>query len=134
MTMAEQYRLSARTAAEAIHRELEAGDRDFAFRFVFQAISDMRKACDAVTDFLVQPSTTGSVTWDTFLATAVRWERERQGIPAPEWTDVLPLDDDWVVWPSGEPGAEWAARIRARTPATFAARRIFVTAHDFDSA
>lgn len=126
--------MSARTAGASIRHELEAGDLDFALRRVFQAISDLRKAGDAVEDFLIRPSSTGSVRFDTFLATAVRWECERQGITAPEWTDAQPLDHDWIIWPSGEPGAEWAARIRARTPAIFAARRIFVTARDFDSA
>ena len=134
MTMAEQNRLSARRAAELIRRELVRSDEDFALRYVNQAISDMRKAGDDLDDFLVQPDSVGDRGWDALLATAVRWECERQGRIPPDWTDAPALDRDWFVWPGGEPSPEWAARIRSRTPQTFAAKRIFITERDFETA
>jgi len=134
MTMAEQHRLSAREAATLIRVELDAGDTDFALRFVFQAISDMRKAGNALDDFLIQPESTGSRAWDTLFATAILWQCERAGVPAPSWSDMPPLGDDWIVWPRGAPGGEWADRIRAATPEPFRVRRIFIRERDFTTA
>ncbi|GAC1542842.1 MAG: hypothetical protein NVS3B12_31140 [Acidimicrobiales bacterium] len=93
---------TAKSAAEAIRRELDAGDEDFAFRMLVTAINDLRKAIasgmsDRVDAFLVEPATTGSERWDALLGGQVGRELRRAGYRLPQWAIPESLSQWWFV-------------------------------------
>lgn len=93
---------TARSAAEAIRRELEAGDEPFALRLVVDAVSDLRRLIDRgekerIRRFLVAPLSTGSDRFDTLFAAQVGRELRLAGIRRPKWTVPPPLDRWWFV-------------------------------------
>jgi hypothetical protein len=92
----------ARSAAEAIATELQAGDENFALRMLITAINDLRRAIasgddDQVAAFLVEPATTGSERWDALLGAQVGRELRRSGRPLPGWAIPKPLKRMWFV-------------------------------------
>lgn len=127
MSMLTEHRLSARTAAERIRRELQSGDHDFAMRILTSAIADFRDTTPSNrTDFLTDPPSTGSRNWDTLLAAVIGRECDRAGIPRPAWTTPEPLDQDWIVTSLPNPSAAWLQRIKDRTPEEFSRLRLWV--------
>ena len=92
---------TAASAAQAIRRELDAGDQDFALRVLIMAINDLRKAIASGTErveaFLIAPETTGSEKWDALLGAQVGRELRRSGYRLPGWAIPRPLKQWWFV-------------------------------------
>jgi hypothetical protein len=92
---------TAASASQAIRRELDAGDQDFALRVLIMAINDLRKAIrldiERVEAFLIEPETTGSEGWDVLLGAQVGRELRRAGYPLPDWAIPRPLKQWWFV-------------------------------------
>lgn len=97
MTMAERHLLSARRTAELIRNELTKGDLDSAYRTLMQALSHLRAATtsEEISDFMVQPASTGDRKWDTFLASAIGYECASLSLNRPSWTNTEPLSEEW---------------------------------------
>jgi len=134
MSMLTEHRLSARTAAERIRRELQAGDRDFAMRILTSAIADFRDTTpENRTDFLIPPPSTGSLNWDTLIAAVIGRECDRAGIPRPAWANPEPLDQDWIVTALPHPSEAWLQRIKDRTPEEFSRLRLWVDPRNLET-
>lgn len=134
MTMASEHRLSARTVAERIGRELRAGDLDFAMRILTTAISDFRDTNPANRDdFLIPPPSTGSRDWDTLLAAVTGRECDTAGIPRPPWANPKPLDHEWVVTTLPNPSSGWLQRIKDRTPGEFSRLGLWVDPRNLET-
>lgn len=134
MAMKDQHRLSSRTTAEFMRRELCRNDPQFAFRVMISALSDFRDAAPTDReDFLVPPASTGSVRWDTLLAAVVGRECDRLGISRPPWTSPKPLTEEWVVTTLPAPSENWVARIKAGTPAEFSRLGLWVHVRDLET-
>lgn len=134
MSMRTEHRLSARTAAERIRRELQAGDLDFAMRILTSAIADFRDTDPTNRDdFLAPPPSTGSADWDTLLAAATGRECDRAHIPRPAWANPAPLDHDWIVTSLPHPSPAWLQRIKDRTPAEFSRLRLWVDPRNLET-
>ncbi|MFE6966670.1 hypothetical protein ACFVAJ_16300 [Agromyces sp. NPDC057679] len=97
-TMSSAHMLSARSAAEISFRLLSLGDESMALRMIVQSLDHFRHAGtpELIADFLVEPGSTGDIRWDALLAGAVAWTAKDLGHPAPAWTDVPPLEEEWV--------------------------------------
>jgi hypothetical protein len=128
-------RLDPGEAVGLISAELARGDLDFALRFVLQTITDLPRASAAeFTELAEHPSRAGDQRFDTLLALAIAAEAEHRNIPAPGWTQVPPLESDWIVWADEDgPSEEYADRIRARTPEPYASHRVFISRRDIVS-
>ena len=96
-------RLTARSLAREIRRELEDGDPTFALRLIGQAVADLRSLHDPdeLASFLAPPPSTGDLRWDTLLAAVVARECRLRGLPQPTWTRVPPLQSFW--FPDDDP-------------------------------
>lgn len=124
----------ARTAAESIRRELEAGDEDFAFRMLVTAIADLRKVIasgdeDGIESFLDIPDTTGDERWDALLAAQIGRELRRAGFDLPTWTTPHPLARFWFV---NLATPMLAARTMQRTSPDLACLGIWLDDHSFN--
>lgn len=134
MAMKDEHRLSSRTTAEIIRRELTNGDLDFAFRVMVTGIADFRQtSASNHEDFLIPPGSTGSLQWDTLLAAVIGRECERLGIPKPAWTQPKPLTEEWVVTTLPNATEEWLARIKSGTPVEFSRLGIWIHARDLET-
>jgi len=133
ITMRSRRLMSARTAAEAINKELKAGDSDAALRLTTQAIDHFRQARtpSEISDFLRKPATIADDKWDTLLATAIRWDANRRGITAPRWTKKPPLRIDWMPGVDTTPSEEYVNFIRAQAEPEFLEHRILMRERDF---
>lgn len=133
ITMRSRHLMSARTAAEAINKELKAGDSDAALRLTTQAIDHFRQAktSSEISDFLRKPATIDDSKWDTLLATAIRWDSNRRGIMAPAWTKRPPLSIDWIPGMDTTPSEEYVNFIRAQAEPEFLEHRILMRERDF---
>lgn len=132
MTMDERHLLSARRAAELIRAELEKGDLDFAYRTLMQALSHLRAAAtsEEITDFLIQPGSTGDRKWDTFLSAAIGRECANLSLNRPTWTNPAPLPEEWH--PSTfEPSDAWLNKIRKSKSEFMAQYNILIRDKDF---
>jgi transcriptional regulator with XRE-family HTH domain len=133
ITMKSRHLMSARTAAEAINKELKAGDSDAALRLTTQAIDHFRQAktSSEIADFLRKPAPIEDGNWDTLLATAIRWDSKRRGIKAPGWTKRPPLRIDWMPGADTTPSTEYANFIRQQAEPEFLEHRILIRERDF---
>ena len=90
------------TAAEygrGIATELDAGDTDFAFRLVQQALATLAELnADDLTDFLSEKPLTGDVRYDTLLQGAISSAAARRGLTL-RWSPPPPLDREWFIVP-----------------------------------
>jgi hypothetical protein len=119
--------LTAREAARAIRRELDAGDEVFALRILARLIADLRtlERPGDTGRCLAPPATTGRRRWDTLLGAAVGRECRHKDLDAPAWTDPPPLAQWWFPV-LADPIL--TARTMQRTPVDFAARGIWLDA------
>ncbi len=133
ITMKSRHLLSARTAAAAINNEITAGDDDAALRLTVQAIDHFRQAASPseITDFLRKPAPIKDIRWDTLLATAIRWESLRRGLPTPPWSERPPLHSEWMPGVDTAPSAEYAEHIRQQAEPEFLKHRILIRERDF---
>ncbi|MDQ6840142.1 MAG: hypothetical protein M3137_17875 [Actinomycetota bacterium] len=103
--MAVASRLTTRTAADTIRRELAADDTAFALRMVVMAVLDIRAIlaagdAAAIDDFVVPPQTTGSRRWDVLLGSAVGRELRLAEVHRPNWARPPALHSFWYVDPT----------------------------------
>lgn len=132
-TMRSRRLMSARAAAKAINKELAAGDSDAALRLANQAIEHFRQTLTSseISDFLRKPEAIKDIRWDTLLATAIRWDCLRRGIPAPTWTRKPPLHAEWMPGVDTTPSEEFTAFIRAQAEPAFLEQGILMRERDF---
>lgn len=116
--------------ADLMAAALRAGDPGWAWKLLLQARDDLRLAFDhypeVVPGWGAGPRTTASARWDTLLAALVAHEFLETGRAVPPWTELAPLDADWVYL---HPGLT-AGEVRERTPAWLRPWRIFTPAQD----
>lgn len=115
---------------DVIAAALSDGNPAWAWKMLLQARNDLRWALDQhpgiVAGWHAAPRTTGSARWDTAVAAVTEHEFASAGRPVPAWTQIGPLDHDWVY---GHPGLT-ADEVRERTPAWLRRWRIFTLAED----
>lgn len=133
--MAVAARFTARSAADAVRRELQAGDHEFALRLVVGTVRDwhaiLASGDQAELDrFLTPPRSTGSTRWDTLLAAVVGRECRLAGVPRPPWTRPPPLASWWFV----DPLPMLAARTMQRTAPDLACVGIWIDHGSFSTA
>jgi hypothetical protein len=126
---------TAKTAAVAIRRELDAGDDEFAFRMLVKSVTEFRQAIasgdsGAIERFLAAPESTGSDRWDTLLAACIGRECRLADIVRPGWTMPEPLDSFWFV----DPLPMAAARAMQRTAPDLACVGIWLDHAAFEPA
>lgn len=125
---------TAKTAAAAIRRELDAGDDEFAFKMLVRAITEFRQIItlgqqEAIAHFLDQPESTGSIRWDTLLAAMIGRECRLAGIDSQQWTHPEPLSSFWFVYPS----PALMARTMERTPSDLGRLGIWIDQNSFET-
>ena len=132
MTMSSRRLMSARAAAASINAELELGDTDAALRLTAQAIEHFRLASTSneIADFLRKPTPIADARWNNLLATAVRWDAQRRGIAAPEWTRQPPLEQEWMPGINTDPSPKYKDYIRANAEPAFLAQNILMRERD----
>lgn len=125
---------TAKTAAAAIRRELDAGDEEFAFKVLVRAITEFRRTISSgqqeeIARFLDPPESTGSIRWDTLLAATIGRECRLAGIDSGQWTRPDPLSSFWFVYPS----PELMARTMERTSPDLGRLGIWIDQNSFET-
>ncbi|WP_382306576.1 hypothetical protein [Herbiconiux sp. UC225_62] len=135
-TMAERHLMTARTAAQAIDAEIEAGDPAAALRLTVQALDHFRRADseNEIADFLKKPPTIRDTRWDTLFATAVAWEAERRGIIAPRWTRRAALEHEWMPGQDSGYSARYIDFVKSDAEPEFLQRGIVIREKDLSAA
>jgi len=72
--------------------------------------------------FLARPSTTGDRRWDTLLAGATEELVAREGMPAPDWTEGVRLENEWFV--AEDPA--FKEYLLAHSPGPFRSRNVMI--------
>ena len=85
---------------------------------------------EAVSAWLIEPSSTGSKEWDTLLAAVIAHEFDASDLTPPAWATGRRLDRPWLpehpFWSADE--------IRATTPEWLGRAGIFMPARDLETA
>jgi hypothetical protein len=85
-------------------------------------------------EIIAEPVSTGSLEYDTLLATAVAYALDIIGAESPEWTNKPRLDAEWLWDGDGLSSTEWRDYIRKQTPPMFLGRNILCRDRDFRTA
>lgn len=93
--------LTPMQTAQAIGRELIAGDEVRALRMALQGRDDLRSMLErdptAAQVWELQPGSTGSEVWDRFLSAVAAHEFESHALPRPAWTADVRAGEEWLL-------------------------------------
>lgn len=126
--------LSAADAAAEVRRALGAGNTGTADRFAAELASRILRApADAtIPDSIFdEPGTTGSLEYDTLLATALAYGMLQRGLAPRDWMSAAAkLPDEWL-WDGGYGGSPaFREFIRRNTPEMFLSKNILLRERD----
>lgn len=134
----ERRLMSAPETAAEIRRALRAGESAWTWRMLLQGRDHLRlmltddayAGLDLDASWEAIPGPTGNLGFDALLAALAAHEFDEAGVPAPAWTQIEPLDEEW------QPPHPFLSpeRVVARTPDWLRRLRIYVPERDLATA
>lgn len=124
--------MTARSAVDAVTRELRHGDEVMALKMLIQAMVHLRglEDPDDIAEWAVTPARIPHEGFEALLQALTLREFRALGMAAPSWADPSPLRQDWVL--AAVPGRE--GLVRARTPDFLASLGVYVSDRDLVTA